>query len=171
MRRQRAAFASVIGAAVVGAISVAGYLLIPDRPTPQLLNWTDVETVARGKKLYQRECSACHGALEGGASAASRTAAEQVAPPHDVNGHTWQHPDFALFQLTKSGEAAALCRALNQAGMPQFADSLSDHQIVDVLSYIKSTWPTHIRAKQDAANTLYSGQNTAYRALLYPSEF
>ncbi|WP_181164689.1 c-type cytochrome [Amaricoccus solimangrovi] len=50
--------------------------------------------------------------------------------------------------------------------MPRFATALSDRDIVDVLSYIKSTWPADIRARQDEINRLYATQNAAVRDLL-----
>ena len=168
MHKQTLAIAGVIGLVGLGA---AGLLLWPDRPDPQLLAWDDAAAVARGHAVYSRSCSTCHGPLDGGTPASAPPPEERTAPPHGADGHTWQHPDYALFQLTKSGEVADLCRTLDVSGMPQFGDDLSDHQIVDVLSYIKSTWPVHIRAEQDAVNALYAAQNAAYRAQLYPSDF
>ena len=51
--------------------------------------------------------------------------------------------------------------------MPRFGAALSDGEIVDVLSYIKSTWPEELRAKQEAVNALYAAQNAAYRELIH----
>ncbi|WP_368733489.1 cytochrome c [Amaricoccus solimangrovi] len=81
------------------------------REEPVLLAWDDANVVARGRTLYVARCAGCHGALGEGQSAASGgdpTAGATVtpAPPHDASGHTWQHPDFALVQLTKSGRQA-----------------------------------------------------------------
>ena len=50
--------------------------------------------------------------------------------------------------------------------MPRFSDSLGDREILDVLAYIKSTWPEDIRAAQEELNLLHRAQNEAYRALL-----
>ena len=50
--------------------------------------------------------------------------------------------------------------------MPEFGQALSDREIVDVLSYIKSTWSENIRVRHDEINLLYEGQNTAVRELL-----
>ena len=69
-------------------------------------------------------------------------------------------------QLTRSGEAADFCRTLDASGMPRFSDSLGDREILDVLAYIKSTWPEDIRAAQEELNLLHRAQNEAYRALL-----
>lgn len=171
MHRRTLEIGGLVALVALGMVGVAGFLLWPTRPEPQLLTWDDPATVARGRMVYRNECSACHGALEGGASAHVTPTGAATAPPHDASGHTWQHPDYALFQLTKTGEVAVLCRTLDENGMPQFGDDLSDQEIVDVLSYIKSTWPKHIRAEQDAINSLHAAQNAAYRALLSPSAF
>jgi mono/diheme cytochrome c family protein len=69
-------------------------------------------------------------------------------------------------QLTKTGEVADLCRDVSESEMPEFGQALSDREIVDVLSYIKSTWSENIRVRHDEINLLYEGQNTAVRELL-----
>jgi hypothetical protein len=50
--------------------------------------------------------------------------------------------------------------------MPRFEQTLTDRDVIDVLSYIKSTWAAEIRAEQDAVNRLYGSQNAAVRNLL-----
>jgi len=72
------------------------------------------------------------------------------APPHDATGHTWHHSDKQLFDMTKRGPGALVPGY--QSDMPGFADKLRDADIWAVLSYIESTWPTDIRAKQQRMN-------------------
>jgi len=152
-----------VGAALGAAALVAGWALVgPARETPPLLAWQDAQTVARGEAIYAGECAACHGPL----GEAAADPAPGAAPAHDATGHTWRHPDYALVQLTRSGEAADFCRTLDASGMPRFSDSLGDREILDVLAYIKSTWPEDIRAAQEELNLLHRAQNEAYRALL-----
>lgn len=110
--------------------------------------------IAAGAQLYADNCASCHGAnLEGQPD--WRTPNEDgslPAPPHDETGHTWHHGDGVLFDYTKLGGKAALARQgveLN-SGMPGFGDMLSDQQIRDTLSYIKSTWPARQREVQAA---------------------
>lgn len=50
--------------------------------------------------------------------------------------------------------------------MPRFEQALTDREVVDILSYIKSTWPPEIRAEQDKTNGLYARQNAVIRDLL-----
>jgi mono/diheme cytochrome c family protein len=68
------------------------------------------------------------------------------APPHDPTGHTWHHPDKVLFQVTKYGMRTMVPG--RESDMPAFEGVLTDADILAVLSFIESTWPTDIRARQ-----------------------
>jgi hypothetical protein len=50
--------------------------------------------------------------------------------------------------------------------MPRFDQALSDREILDVLSYIKSTWPEEIIAEHEKINRLHETQNEAVRSRL-----
>ncbi|SNY52375.1 Cytochrome c, mono- and diheme variants [Pseudooceanicola antarcticus] len=155
----------ITGAAALGVVAVLASVALKQEPETGLLAWQDPEIIGRGAKIYRSECSSCHGGLDGSAPAAD--APEPSAPPHDENGHSWKHPDYVLFGLTKSGEVAELCLTGNgDVEMPEFAEALNDRQILDVLSYIKSTWPEEVRARQEATNQIYAAQNAATRELL-----
>jgi len=113
----------------------------------------DAKAVARGAELYAEACASCHGAkLEGQPDWKSpRGDGVYPAPPHDASGHTWHHPDDMLFAYTKLGGAEALRRmGLETAisGMPGFADTLSDADISDIFTFIKSKWPARERNYQ-----------------------
>ena len=71
------------------------------------------------------------------------------APPHDASGHTWHHPDQLLFDITKLGIAKAVKLKDYDTAMPAFAGTLSDAEIVAVLSWIKSQWPPEVRRHQE----------------------
>lgn len=167
MGRLAQATVGVLGCALIGVAATAAYLSLTSKPEVRLLAWDDAEVVARGAALYRAHCAGCHG-LHGEGQAVPGDAAASVpaAPAHDASGHTWQHPDFALVELTKTGISTLGCRSLDQNGMPKFDRALTDREVVDVLSYIKSTWPPEIRAEQDKANRLYASQNAAVRELL-----
>ncbi|MES0808843.1 cytochrome c [Roseibium sp. SCPC15] len=110
--------------------------------------------VCQGADIYASYCASCHGAdLEGEPNWQSPNPDGSLrAPPHDETGHTWHHADELLFKITKLGTAQALdIEGLNSA-MPGFSDTLSDDEIVAVLSWIKSTWPEDIRAMHDTLN-------------------
>ena len=107
--------------------------------------------VARGKTVYESHCGACHGRkLEGQPNWRERRADGKLpAPPHDPTGHTWEHSDRALFEVTKFGFASKAGTSY-ATDMRAFKDELSDDQIWAVIAYIKSTWPKRLRDKQSA---------------------
>ena len=148
---------------VVGVIllltAIAGLLLMRHgggEMTPEAvrLDAGDRSLVGDGERIYREACAGCHGAaLEGQPGWRNRKPDGRLpAPPHDASGHTWHHPDGVLFLLTKYGPAAVLNDPAYPSDMPGFSESLSDRDIIAVLSYIKSTWPPEIRARHDAMN-------------------
>lgn len=109
------------------------------------------ELVVRGKAIYANTCSACHGAkLQGQPNWRERLAnGRLLAPPHDRTGHTWHHPDAVLFDLVKNGLVPGRTAPPDyQSDMPAFGGTLSDEQIIAVLAYIKSAWPSDILRMQ-----------------------
>ena len=107
-----------------------------------------------GETLYQENCASCHGAdLEGQPDWRSPGPDGILpAPPHDETGHTWHHDTPLLFAYTKfGGDAALKARGVTgfNSGMPAFEGTLSDDEILDVLAYIRSTWPEEIQRAQD----------------------
>jgi mono/diheme cytochrome c family protein len=158
-----------LGIAAIALVAGIGIASLPEGEPEVLLVWNDLATLARGEALYEKECAGCHGSLAASQAERALFSKAHDAPPHDETGHTWQHPDYALFELTKTGEVAELCKVLDEGGMPVFGEALRDREIVDVLSYIKSTWPPEIRAEQEATNALYASQNAAVRALIASS--
>ena len=108
------------------------------------------QDIALGATLYAENCASCHGAnLEGEDGWRGRTPDGTMrAPPHDVTGHTWHHSDAHLLAyVRKGGDGMGLGPGF-VSGMPGFAETLSDEQIVAILDFIKSTWPEDIRAAQ-----------------------
>ena len=74
------------------------------------------------------------------------------APPHDVSGHTWHHPDETLFRITKYGVVKATRMNDYVSSMPAYEDELSDEKIIAVLSWIKSRWAASVRERHDQTN-------------------
>lgn len=140
-----------VGAAVCGALYFVTLRSgVSDSRSPTLR--PDIASVvASGEVLYAAHCASCHGAeLEGQPDWRSRDSNGLLpAPPHDETGHTWHHSDSVLFELTKIGPQR-FAGADYQSTMPAYEGVLSDADIVAVLSFIKSTWPEDIRARQDA---------------------
>jgi S-disulfanyl-L-cysteine oxidoreductase SoxD len=157
---------AVAGCAVVAGTAGAGYAYLETREHKPLLEWGNPAVVERGRALYAAQCAGCHGAKGEGQVATGGTQSKPLAPAHDASGHTWQHPDFALVQLTKAGTSTVACRTLDANAMPRFGRTLSDRDILDVLSYIKSTWPPDVVAQQEKVNRLYDSHNDIMRSML-----
>ena len=129
-------------------------------PAGTLLRPDDAGTVTLGRKVYDAQCAACHGAqLQGQPNWRERDAAGRLpAPPHDRSGHTWHHPDEVLVRITKLGVAKAANLKDYVSSMPAYEGVLTDAEIVAVLSYIKATWPADIRRKHDELNASAAAQ-------------
>ena len=80
------------------------------------------------------------------------------APPHDETGHTWHHPDTYLFLVTKYGIEKMIGKTYPN-NMPAYEDELSDDEIIAVLSFIKSTWPNHVKRQHDQINARSNAQS------------
>ena len=104
----------------------------------------DKELIQHGAAIYAAECAVCHGAgLEGQPAWREPLADGRLrAPPHDASGHTWHHGDAQLFEIVKHGGRSP------RSDMPAFAARLSDEEIWATLAFIKSRWPSEIRARQ-----------------------
>ncbi|TYP85274.1 hypothetical protein BD830_101233 [Maritimibacter alkaliphilus HTCC2654] len=73
------------------------------------------------------------------------------APPHDETGHTWHHNTGLLTDYTLHGGQAALnARGAKgfTSGMPAFGDLLSEEAVLDILEFIRSTWPREVQEVQ-----------------------
>ena len=118
--------------------------------SPEAVPVSDKQLVL-GESIYVSQCAACHGAkLEGQPNWRQRKANGRLpAPPHDESGHTWQHDDATLFNLTKFGLSALVGQPV-ETDMPIYDGVLTDEQIRSVLAYIKSQWPESIRQRQSA---------------------
>lgn len=107
------------------------------------------QSISAGKVIYHEHCASCHGdKLQGQPNFRQRLPnGKMPAPAHDKTGHTWHHPDWQLFEMTKTGRHPF--RPSNyKTDMPAFKDKLSDAEIWMVLAFIKSTWPDNIQRRQ-----------------------
>jgi mono/diheme cytochrome c family protein len=92
----------------------------------------------RGERLYADHCAECHGRQgEGGVTAAG----ERAVPALAGNRLVTMDPPINLVRLIAlGGFAPATAGHPRPFGMPPFAHALSDEQLADVASYLRSSW-------------------------------
>ena len=100
-----------------------------DDPEPP----SDNAALARGARLYARDCAACHGAQGQGAAGAYPPLAGQ-------RGVTMAATDNLVQAVLHGGFAPATRGNPRPYGMPPFAASLSDREIAELLSYVRQAW-------------------------------
>lgn len=140
------------GVLAIGVMLAAGALLWLLTSTRSGPDPNDPRMVVRGKQVYRQHCASCHRAnLEGQPNWRHALPNGRLpAPPHNAEGHTWHHSDDVLFRATKFGMGAIIPD--RESDMPAFVGALADDDIWAVLSYIESTWPPDIRARQQRLN-------------------
>jgi mono/diheme cytochrome c family protein len=143
--------AGMAGVAVIGAAALFYFNSDRESTSHAFISPSDRELVSRGKTIYTSHCAACHGTnLEGQPDWRQRLSNGRLpAPPHDETGHTWHHPDAVLIDIVKNGLVPGRTAPSGyESDMPAYEKLLSDADIVAVLAYIKSTWPSDILALQ-----------------------
>ena len=102
----------------------------------------DVDPVqySRGARLFQLNCSKCHGKSAEGASnwQIPDNSGKNIAPPLNGTGHTWHHSYQSLTNTIKNGTAKI------GGNMPAWKDKLSSSEIKLILTWITSQWPDEI---------------------------
>ena len=125
---------------------------IAGTPAPEIppLPTLGSDEIAIGQEVYAENCAECHGEnLEGEANWKKQNEDNSFrSPPHDTNGHTWHHGDGVLIESIELGGARLPNNIGGSSNMPAFNETLTEEEIVAVLTYIKSTWPEDIRTIQ-----------------------
>jgi mono/diheme cytochrome c family protein len=143
--------------AAAGALLSISAVATP-APTSHFANADDGAAVLKGRQIYRERCASCHGrSLEGQPLWQLQDQyMHRRAPAHDASGHTWQHSDEDLFAMTKNGRFPGVPNSIHSY-MPAFGGHLTDAEILDVLAYIKATWPLGIRVSQSMLNPNFRG--------------
>lgn len=95
------------------------------------------DLVRRGAGLYQTSCQVCHGGATGGSL-------RDIPPPHNANGHTWNHADQQLTAMILNG----ITFSSEEQKMPAFKDKLTEEDVKVILAYVKTWWTEEQRASQ-----------------------
>lgn len=161
--RRRPALLAAVGLVVAVAVAAGAAALLlgrlPVGAARPAIDAADPAQVALGRRVYAERCASCHGAsLEGQPDWRSRRPDGRLpAPPHDVSGHSWHHPDSVLFRITRHGPAAIVGEGY-ESDMPGFEGVLSDAEIRAALAFIKSTWPEREREFQERQSRFERGE-------------
>ena len=143
-------------------LAAAGTAAVLGLPTVHLTALADASPEEQGAAVYRAHCAACHGASREGQPAWDRLdprTGRLPAPPLDHTGHPWMHSDAELARMIR--ESAPLDPPPGYAsGMPAFAGVLSEREIAATIAYIKSGWPTGVRAYQALLNPDRAGMPT-----------
>ena len=106
--------------------------------------------VARGRAVYERHCTRCHGPNGEGQNPAKPwgslvpTVEGYIAPALDGRGHCWYHTPDEMFALIKHGTGRP------GSTMPAWGVLLRDEDILRVIAYIRSLWPRRLRKFADS---------------------
>ena len=92
----------------------------------------DETSIAAGKQVFDKQCAACHGATGKGDG---KMAAELDPKPSDLTDADWKHgsTDGEIFLVIHDGA--------KNTGMKPYASKLTEHQIWDVVNYIRTLGP------------------------------
>lgn len=145
------AVAGAAGVTLIGAAALLYFNGGHENAAQVFISPSSLERVATGKAIYGTHCAACHGAnLEGQPAWRQRLPNGRLpAPPHDQTGHTWHHPDAVLMEIVKNGLVPGKTAPEGyESDMPAYGKVLSDEEIIAVLAYIKSTWPSDVLEMQ-----------------------
>ena len=103
----------------------------------------DPTQVVRGKTIYEKFCLECHGANGKGQPGDWRIRGADgrfPPPPLDSSAHAWHHPTTVLLEVIREGSPDG------EGNMPAWKGKLSEQEMQDVVSYIKSLWSDEVYA-------------------------
>ena len=134
----------ILFSAITVILLASIWYLYKSSPIEALSLEPDSEQIHRGKRIYEKNCSTCHGDQGGGQNPNSPKGeidanGTYIAPALNGTGHAWHHSNEVLFKTVQEGSIDS------DSPMRGFGDSLSDEKIVTVIQYFKSLWPEKIR--------------------------
>jgi cbb3-type cytochrome c oxidase subunit III len=92
----------------------------------------DATSIAAGKQVYEKNCTSCHGATGLGDG---KMGTELNPKPSNLADNEWKHgsTDGEIFAVIKEG--------VKGTGMKSFNSKLTEHQIWDVINYVRTLAP------------------------------
>ena len=144
MRRGCRLTAALVCAVALAAAWAACSSDAPATPTAVPATAVPMSAVERGARVYEANCAVCHGSNAEGQPGwhVRRADGTAPAPPLNGNGHTWHHGDGTLYKWIVTGGSYLEGPEIPnfKSAMPAFGERLDHHEIVDVITYVKSLW-------------------------------
>ncbi len=102
--------------------------------------------IGKGKELYDKHCSACHGENAVGQDPENpggwkNPEGKIIAPALNGSGHASHHSTQELFNFIKKGIGK------KNPPMPIYEKVLSDEEIHLIIDYFQSLWPKDLKQK------------------------
>lgn len=106
----------------------------------KLVRIDSADQIRRGRQLYLKNCTVCHGIKGEGSPDWRKRNADGAYPPPPLNGtgHAWHHPKKVLVDTIMQGTARL------GGKMPAWKDKLSVQEIDDIIVWFQSQWPEQI---------------------------
>ena len=119
-----------------------------------------IETTAQpGELNYNLYCAHCHGYDGEGQLATTventRSLGMKTVPPHNADGHTWEHASPLLVDAILNG----IDNPLNHYVMSGFSHALNEQDALDIIDYIRQWWTEDQREYQQEVTRNYVDVN------------
>jgi mono/diheme cytochrome c family protein len=90
------------------------------------------KSIADGSSVFNRSCASCHGRTGAGDGPAAK---QLNPPPSNLVDSEWKHgtSDAEIFAVIRNG--------VTKTAMKGFASKMTEHEIWDVINYIRSISP------------------------------
>ena len=143
--QKAAVYAAILAALLLAPVAIAACSSSPGESIATPASEVSPTPIPRtGQQIFAATCAACHG-VAGEGQPNWHIAKEDgtlPAPPLNGEGHTWHHPDGWLFRVVNQGGRIQESPSVPsfKSGMPAFGDTLSDKEIIEVLTYVKGLW-------------------------------
>ncbi|MCE7913532.1 MAG: cytochrome c [Nitrosomonas sp. PRO4] len=100
----------------------------------------DQAQIKRGEAVYVANCTGCHGPNGAGTPDWRKPNADGKYPPPPLDGtaHAWHHSTEVLRKTILKGTPPEI------GSMPAWEGKLNEHQVDDVIVWIKSLWSDEI---------------------------
>ena len=145
-KRTTSLIVSILGAAVLCLPMALG------SPEVSSIASNDLDTIELGGRIFQKNCSPCHGSGAVGESPASpmggwASGKGELAPALNGTGHAWHHEPAYFFRTIRNGSTAKyqMGNTVINSKMKGWAGRMSDYEMLAVIAYFQSLWPAHIK--------------------------